>query len=297
MPEYLPIFTSPQGEIETLKAYQAVLDHWPVSYNELDIPTSFGLTHVIASGPENGPVVVLLHALFATATAWHRTVGALSQQYRVYAVDVMGEANKSRPIRPITSLDDFLGWFTELVDTLGVTQMRLVGNSYGGFTAAYYAMHLPERIKKLVLIGPVATFHGVRAFYFNMFIPKMIYLFLPWLPGLRHSMRKAVDWMNAGLPADHFWHPLFNLVMESGKMTSQVFPRIYTGEELAQIKASTLLILGDHEKIYPVNEMIHSAKSLMPSIHVQIIPDAHHITALAQPDLVNATLMEFFKED
>jgi pimeloyl-ACP methyl ester carboxylesterase len=267
-----------------------------VPFTELDIPTSFGETHVIASGPAGAPSVVLLHALFATATAWYRTVGALSQHYRTYAVDVMGEANKSRPSCPITSLDDFLSWFTELVDGLGITQMYLVGNSYGGFTAAYYAMHLPERIRKLALIGPVATFHGVRSFYTNMFIPKMVYLFMPWLPGRKRSMHKAVDWMYDGLPDDGVWRDLFILEMVHGRMTSQVFPRLYSGEELARIKAPVLLLLGEQEKIYPPAEASQAAKSLLPGIQVQIIPNAHHITALAQPELVNASLLKFFQE-
>jgi pimeloyl-ACP methyl ester carboxylesterase len=297
MSNYLPVFTSPQGETAVLHTYQTVLEQWPVPYTELDVSTSFGETHVIASGPESAPPVVLLHALFATSTAWYRTVGALSQYYRTYAVDVMGEANKSRPTRPITSLDNFLQWFTELLDGLGIDQVRLVGNSYGGFTAAYYAMHLPERIRKLVLIGPVATFHGVRPFYIHMFIPKMVYLFLPWLPGRQLVMRRSVDWMYAGLPGDGVWHALFSLVLEHGRMTSQVFPRVYSAEELAQIKAPSLLILGDHEKIYPAHEASQAARNLMPAIQVQIIPGAHHITALAQPELVNASLLDFFQDE
>ncbi len=297
MTNFLPVFTSPQGKSETLQAYQNVLAQWPVPYTELDVPTRFGETHVIASGPEGAPPVVLLHALFATATAWYRNVDALSQHYRTYAVDVIGEANKSRPSQPIKSLDDFLAWFTELIDSLGIDQMYLVGNSYGGFTAAYYAMHLPERIRKLVLIGPVATFHGVRPFYMNMFIPKMFYLFMPWLPGRRRAMQKAVDWMHAGLPVDPAWQALFTLQMEHGSNTSQVFPRLYTAEELAQIKAPTLLLLGDREQIYPAEEASQAAQSLMPGIQVQIIPEAHHITALAQPELVNASLLKFFDGD
>jgi pimeloyl-ACP methyl ester carboxylesterase len=109
-------------------------------------------------------------------------------------------------------------------------------------------------------------------------------------------MRRSVDWMRAGLPSEHIWEELFNQVMVHGKTTSQVFPRVYTGEELAQIKAPTLLILGDHEKIYPVDEASRAAKKLMPPIRVKIIPDAHHITALANPEVVNATLLEFFRE-
>jgi pimeloyl-ACP methyl ester carboxylesterase len=54
---------------------------------------------------------------------------------------------------------------------------------------------------------------------------------------------------------------------------------------LAQIKAPTLLLLGDREKIYPAQDANRQATRLMPGIEVQIIPQAHHMTALAQPEL------------
>lgn len=174
MQPFIPMFTSPEGETETMRAYDAIMDNWTVPYTELTIATSFGETHVIASGLEDAPPVVLLHALLAAPVTWYRNVAALSKSYRVYAVDVIGEGNKSRPVKPITSVDDFLAWFMELIDGLGIDTLYLAGNSYGGFTAAYYAMKLPERVRKLVLIGPAATISPMRPFYTHMFIPKAI---------------------------------------------------------------------------------------------------------------------------
>jgi pimeloyl-ACP methyl ester carboxylesterase len=84
------------------------MDAWPIDYEELDVSTSFGDTHVVAGGPHDGPPVVLLHALFSTATSWYRSVEGLSHQHRTYCVDVIGEANQSIPTRPIKSMDDFL---------------------------------------------------------------------------------------------------------------------------------------------------------------------------------------------
>ena len=66
----IPVFCSPLGEVEIRQAYQTVLGQWPVPSRELQVITSFGDTHVIVSGPEDGPPVVLLHALLAAATSW-----------------------------------------------------------------------------------------------------------------------------------------------------------------------------------------------------------------------------------
>jgi pimeloyl-ACP methyl ester carboxylesterase len=78
--------------------------------------------------------------------------------------------------------------------------MYLVG-TYGGFTGAYYAMKLPERIRKLVLIGPAATISPMRPFMLHMFIPKAMYMFFPKLPGLKRTMHRSMAWMHR-LPYD-----------------------------------------------------------------------------------------------
>jgi pimeloyl-ACP methyl ester carboxylesterase len=293
----IPVFTSSHGAADAMRAYGAVMDAWPIDCDELSVATSFGDTHVIASGPYDGPPVVLLHALFATATSWYRNVEALSQQYRTYCVDVIGEANKSSPTRPITSMDDFLQWFSELLDGLGVDTLYLVGNSYGGFTAAYYAMKLPDRVRKLVLVAPASTIHSMRPFMLHMFVPKGLYMAAPRLPGLGRVMSASVDWMHAGQARDPLWGPLFIETMKHGKLINRVFPRVYKKQELAEISAPVLLIFGDKEVIYgDLDEAIQSGKDLIPKASVAVIPNAHHIAALAQPEAVNQELLRFFAD-
>jgi pimeloyl-ACP methyl ester carboxylesterase len=224
-------------------------------------------------------------------------VEALSQSYRVYAVDVIGEGNKSCPVKPITSLDDFLSWFTEVIDGLKIDTLYLAGNSYGGFTAAYYAMKLPERVRKLVLIGPAATISPMLPFYLHMFIPKAMYGFFPKLPGVQRVMRRSVDWMHKGLANDPLWEPFFYASLVYGGLINQVFPRMYSSEEFAQIRARTLLILGGKEAIYnDLYSAIQSARKLIPGVQVEVIPEAHHITAVSQPEKVNQRLLQFFGE-
>jgi pimeloyl-ACP methyl ester carboxylesterase len=296
--DLISVYTSPAGEAETMNSYKAIMDQWRVDYDELTVSTRFGETHVIATGPPDAPPVVLLHALFATATSWYLNVERLSASFRIYSVDVIGEANRSRPTRPIASLDDFLLWFIELLDGLGIENLYVVGNSYGGFTGAYYAMKLPERIRKLVLISPAATIHKMTPFMFHMFVPKGLYLLFPRLPGLRRAMRRSVDWMHAGLPRDPLWEPLFYRSMVHGKLINRVFPRLFSKEEFSAIRAPVLLLFGDKEAIYgDLESAIRSARDLIPNVEIELIPNAHHIAAIAQPELVNQRILRFFGDE
>lgn len=293
MSQYLEVFANPAGADVTLAAYDRIVSQWPAPCAELDVPTANGTTHVIASGDEAAEPVILLHAYFATATSWYRTAGALSDRYRVYAVDILGDVGKSRPVRPIARLDDFTDWIEELADGLEAPRFHLVGNSVGGFIAAACAMRLKKRVQTLTLIGPAATIHSMPAFYLHMFIPKMLYVLAPWLPGVERSMARAVDWMNAGLPADGQWDALFRLSLIHGTGANRVFPRVYSADELAEIDAPTLLIIGDHERIYPPAAALDAAVRSMPGIQTAMVPGAHHIAAVAQPDRVNGRILEF----
>jgi len=102
-------FKTPQGKAPFLAAYDAILKQWAVPYEELDITSRFGSTHVIVSGGKDAPPLVLLHGIMATSTMWTPNIADFSNDYRVYAIDVMGQPGKSIPAEPIRSAADFGG--------------------------------------------------------------------------------------------------------------------------------------------------------------------------------------------
>src|SRR4030066_1137263 len=70
MPKYSSIFKTPEDEAIYMAAYDAVLALWPVPYESFYVPTRFGKTQVLASGPKDAQPLVLLHATSASATMW-----------------------------------------------------------------------------------------------------------------------------------------------------------------------------------------------------------------------------------
>jgi pimeloyl-ACP methyl ester carboxylesterase len=98
----------------------------------------------------------------------------------------------------------------------------------------------------------VALVGSARLSYLHLFLPKATYLLLPWLPGLSTAMRHSVNWAHAGVPGDGLWSELFYLTMVHGSTQTRIYPRVFTAEELARIKAPTLLLIGDRERVYPL---------------------------------------------
>lgn len=54
----------------------------------------------------------------------------------------------------IGSLDDYVSHYVALFDQLQLSQVPLIGASFGGFLAAHFAMAHPERVGKLILAAP-----------------------------------------------------------------------------------------------------------------------------------------------
>jgi len=119
-------FKTPEGEAAFLAAYEAAMNLWPVPYEERDVQTRFGMTHVVISGPKEAPPLVLLHGYMATLMMWAPNIADFSKEYRVYAVDVMGQPSRSIPGEPIRDRADFVAWLTATLDGVehATTQTR-----------------------------------------------------------------------------------------------------------------------------------------------------------------------------
>ena len=169
-----------------LAAYDAALKLWPVPYDEIDIPTRFGTTHVVVSGPKEAPPLVLLHGYMATSIMWSPNIVDFSKDYRVYAIDIMGQPSKSIPGEPIRDAADYVAWLTATLDGLHLDRISLVGMSFGGWLALTYTVAAPERVQKLVLLSaggflPIARQFSLRGMLMVFFPTRFtVNSFMRW---------------------------------------------------------------------------------------------------------------------
>ena len=94
-----------------------------------------------------------------SAVAWAANVGALSDAgFHSYAVDHIGEAGRSvlDSSREFPKKAAEVGrLYADVADGLGIGRCSVLGASIGGHSAMRFALHAPERVSKLVLLGPM----------------------------------------------------------------------------------------------------------------------------------------------
>ncbi len=279
-----------------MAAYNKMMEKWPVAYEEFDIPTGLGLTHVVASGPRNARPLFLLHAFLATATVWRPNVEGLSHHFRVYAIDVVGQGGRSVASRKIKARSDYAEWLCDVMDVLGIARTSIVGNSYGGFLAASQASLTPDRIERVVLISPAGVFVSFLT------LSRMCRMTLVAIrEGVARLWRKprprdVTSYLGKNVrlnPGDEDWIALGNVVASGAVRPSGFFPGVFSDAELRAIRPPTLLLIGGDEILYEPHAALKHARERMPSLEAHLVPNAHHLAAMAQPEEVNAMIIEF----
>jgi pimeloyl-ACP methyl ester carboxylesterase len=291
-------FESAEARAAYLAAYDALLAKWPVPYEAREMPTAFGVTHVIVSGPPDAPPIVLFHAMLATALVWRPNVEGLSRHFRIYAVDIIGQFGKSRSSRPIRRRRDYADWTSELFDALGISRASVVGNSYGAFLALSLASLSPTRVDRVVMINPAGVFASILPLLFRMLLGGLTMALVPAAKRPKLTVASMLGRNVQLSPDDMEWADLVSLVAWNRKMRpNAIFPKLFSQAELRAIRTPTLLLMGDNDLLYDPESTLKRAQERMPSLEAQIVPNAHHMAALARPDDVNARITQFLQRD
>jgi pimeloyl-ACP methyl ester carboxylesterase len=283
------IYKSPEVEAQLVGIYDARLGQWPVPYESIFVDTTYGKVHTIVSGPEDAPPVLLLHASGLSAWSWLYNVEELNKHYRTFAIDTIGDAGKS----VLSDLDYFpkdgqalSDFYLEISDKLGVNSAYVVGASQGGFIGTSYALYAPERVKKLVLLGPMG-YAGTNRTVVRIVLATL----LPFKSIQDSTFRWAFGDSSEVQAACDEW---FRLVM-TGVMPKQARPKTFSAEQLQSLQLPVLLVLGERDGLVgdPKN-----AKILAQNItDIQtVILDTGHAIGVEKPKAINSLISDFFGE-
>ncbi|MEU6259441.1 alpha/beta hydrolase [Streptomyces sp. NPDC047043] len=105
----------------------------------------------------DGPPVLLLHGGGPGASGvsnYARNIGELAKEYRVIVPDLLGYGRSTKGVDGADPFGHLADGVRGLMDQLGLQRAHLVGNSYGGAAALRLALDAPDRVDRMVLMGP-----------------------------------------------------------------------------------------------------------------------------------------------
>lgn len=274
-------------KLDTL--YDEKLEEWPVPYETRSVDTRYGKVHVIISGPQEAPPMLLLHAASVSSISWFDNVKALSESYRVYAIDTIGEPGKSE-LEDVNhypkSGQDLADLYTHITNQLGIQRAYVVGASYGGFIGLNYARYASQRVEKMALLGPM----GVSPNTAMVGLKLTLFSFYPVEPFKVY----IESWALGDAPSLDWCLRYFRLVLD-GVQGRFYPPTTLKPGELGSVQAPVLLVLGMKDNL--VGDPLKAAAyaQSIPDLQVEVL-DTGHLIGVEQPQKVNDLILKHFAQ-
>ncbi len=169
----------------------------------------------------------------------------------------------------VTEIHDFVLHYLDLFAALGLTRVRLVGQSMGGFIATKLACEHGHLVDKLALVCPIGIpTPGITTTDFLKLPPEQ----LPAL--LANDPQTVIRHLPKGPPGEAF---IAERVKETGAATRLLGAATYDPKLprwLHRITMPTLLVWGKQDKLTPSPQHQHWAK-LLPKAQVKLFDGGH----------------------
>lgn len=171
------------------------MDSTPIEHTYLH--TNGILLHAALAGPEEGPLVILLHGYPEFWYGWRHQIGPLAQAgFRVLAPDLRGYNLSDKP-RGLSAyrLDALAADVAGMAAACGREQAYVVGHDWGGVIAWITAAFYPERVAKLAVLNAPYMVAGLQALPWRPDqLLRSAYMFYFQLPGLPEAMMRNENW-------------------------------------------------------------------------------------------------------
>ena len=286
-------FRSERVRERYLEYYDKRAGEWTVDPEDRMVSTSYGQTFVRIYGPDDARPLVLLPGGGATSLIWKNNIEALSEKYRVYALDQIYDFGRSIYTRKMSSPGDYAQWLNELFTELGLgDSINLVGYSYGGWVASQYIIHYPHRLAKAVLLTPAYTVYPCSKEFekralaglipLRYFAKRALFWTCEDMVQSKEGIRMAEDRLNA-----------VNIAIRGFKPKIPISMTVLSDDELHHITVPVLYLVGENEKLYSVEDAVAHLHNIAPAIQTEVIPGTGHCMLFTYPGIVSESILVF----
>lgn len=207
-----------------------------------------------------GEPLLLLHGSGPGVSGWANwrlIVQNLSPRYRVIMPDFVGFGFTEYPEGTEFNQQVWLQQAIDFMDALGLEKASVVGNSFGGSMALAMAIHHPERVDKLILMGAVGVPFEITEGL------DMVWGYEPSFENM-HAIMKSVFAYDASLITDDLVRMRYEASTRPGmhEAFSAMFPAprqrwvdsmAHPEEAVRAIPHRTLMVHGREDKVIPLS--------------------------------------------
>ena len=244
----------PYNQLE--KAYFQILDAVSFPLETQMVETSYGDTQVIVAGRKNAPPLVLLPGFLECSPLILSWAATLLQHFQVFIVDIPGLPNLSTKNEINDINEQGANWLLEVFSKFRLSQITLIGSSFGGQLALQTIIHDASKIKEAYLLNPSGL---VRKSTLNLLEMAASCFWKSKNMRKKHLVKRLipsneeplVEWVSA-LDCSHF-----NNMFQTNKVNLIA---------LKKVAIPVHMILGKQNRLFSSNRLINTTKSHLVSL-------------------------------
>ena len=252
-----------------------------------------------------GQPVLLLHGLADHALVWSAVGDWLAAQgYRPVAPDMRGHGQSSKPDRGY-DFDSIMQDLENLLDHLDWATAHVVGHSWSGKVAAYWATRQPQRFLSMTLVDPIFVY-GVPGLFRVTF--PLFYRLLPFLKGMGpFPSWEAAQAQGQQMKQYRAWTPLQQTVFKEslttaadGRVVSRFIPAARDGIFDAVLRVPGLiqpvpvpsLFIQPAAGVNRYDWQLSPYRKYLTHLLVETVP-GNHWAFLGEPEAFSRCLLSF----
>jgi pimeloyl-ACP methyl ester carboxylesterase len=242
----------------------------------------------------SGPAIVLVHDGTVHSVGWDGIWPDLCARFHVLRYDREGMGRSDAPTKPFSPT----AHLAELLADRHVAGATLVGSSAGGALAVDFALEHPDRVQRLVLLGPVL--HGMG--FSEHFVQRELANLEPVRRGdMRAAATRAADDRYTLAPGhDAARRLIFETVLANPQNMRkrgdlEVRPAVPAAARLGEVRVPTLILVGELDTP-DVHAHAGAIESGIGGARREVVREAGHLLQLDQPALLRDKLLAFVAE-
>jgi pimeloyl-ACP methyl ester carboxylesterase len=247
--------------------------------------------HYDVSGPNGGPVVVLVHGLSGRAEDWQNLSPYLVKAgYIVYMLDLPGFGRSDKPAGFSYSVQDQAAVVLGFLDALDLKRVDLGGWSMGGWIVQLAVFQHPERVRKLILFDS-AGLDEAPTWNTNLFAPASI--------AELHELEALLTPHPAKIP-DFVSRDIVRRFQNNAWVTHRALQTMLTGRNttdflLPKLKLPVLIVWSADDKMFPLRQG-QTMHDMVPQSHFEVVTGCGHMVVIECASQIGPKVVEFLKQ-
>lgn len=238
------------------------------------IETKNGKVHVLSNPVANGVNLIFLHGMGASTLSWKNLIPYIDSRFGIFLIDLLGHGDSDAPhitYTPKLQAEAVL----DVINNKGLKNCTIVGNSYGGWIAAYGCANsiFGDAVSGLLLEDSA----GLKSIFYDEFSKTR----------KNELMKEKMEKIKKAGMLDYGRYYVIESIMDE---TNDIF--LLDKKSLECIKVKTLIVWGSNDNVIPVMYAKEFAE-LIPNSELGIIEGANHIPHHSKPEMFAKFLERF----